>query len=156
MLSSEHHLARSGRVIFTRYPRCHDIDDGMRDQGRDHLIFGETSARLHGCESRGPIPHRENTQDVLSERTLLQLRQKSTACSDISFNFAPEVSMYFTFISPIKTSQKALQSKESISRPTNLLYRCALVNRGEMKFIDPMNRIHRVDPNHNTRTSFDP
>jgi hypothetical protein len=40
------------------------------------LIFGETNARLHGCEGRNTFPHREGMQDVFSKMTL---RKKSTA-----------------------------------------------------------------------------
>ena len=73
-------------------------------RGEATPIFGKTSARLHRREVRDAIPHREGTQDVLSEMTL---QQKSTAGGEISFNFAPKVCMYFTLVSPIKTSQKA-------------------------------------------------
>ena len=31
------------------------------------VISGETGARLHGCESRDTVPHREGTQDAFSK-----------------------------------------------------------------------------------------
>jgi hypothetical protein len=65
------------------------------------LISGETGARLHGCEGRDTVPHREGTQDVLSKMTM---RQKSTAGSNIFLNLAPEVCMHFTIVGAIETS----------------------------------------------------